>query len=94
MKYKSLPKNSDIDAEMALLQSASLLDIAAETAERMNDVDGLLNTAALWMKFGDQIYGFAEKVGEDKSADIMKMSESRLKLGFQTSEEHLGEEID
>lgn len=91
MKYKSLPKDAQIDPEVALLQAASTLDVAGETAERMSDVEGLLNVAAMWMKFGEQIQTFAEKVEEAekkaehaaKEGEIVKTSQPKIEVGFQ-----------
>jgi len=108
MKYKSLPKDSDIDPEVALLQGATALDVAGEIAERMNDVEGLLNVAAMWMKFSEQIQEFGEKVEEAekkaenkaKEGEIVKTSTPKIEVGFQCEpdpEEIIvedGEEID
>lgn len=90
MRYKSLPRDSDIDPKVALFQGALALDAAAETAEKINDVEGLLNVAAMWMKFSEQIEGFAEKVEETaeeaelkaREGEIVKATANKIEMGF------------
>lgn len=107
MVYKSLPKDSIIDPETALLQGAAALDAAGVVAEKMSDVEGLLNVAAMWMKFGEQIQGFVEKVEEaDKKAEekakegeIVRTNPGKIDMGFRPPSEpeiivEEGEEID
>lgn len=59
MRYKTLPTKGDVDPEMALLQGAYALDAAAEVAEKTNDVEGLLNAAAMWMKYSEAFDHYA-----------------------------------
>lgn len=105
MIYKKLPKDSEIDPEVALLQGASALDAAGEKAELLNDVEGLLNVAAMWMKFSEQIQEFASKVEEAtqkaiEAEEIVKSKQSKIEMGFciPTDEPEIiadeGEEID
>lgn len=91
MVYRKLPRNSVIDPEVALLQGAGALDAAGVIAENMSDVEGLLNVAAMWMKFGEHIQGFVEKVEEaEKKAEnaaregeIVKVTTPKIEMGFQ-----------
>lgn len=81
MRYKSLPASVDIDPEVALLQAVRALDAAAETAERINDVEGLLNTAAMWMKLSGSI----EIVAED-DPKYVRTTEAKFETGFQRTD--------
>lgn len=93
MRYKALLKDSDIDPEVALLQGALALDAAGERAEVMNDVEGLLNVAAMWMKFSETIHGFAEKVQQAqekadlkaREGEMIKTTDPKIDVGFQRS---------
>lgn len=85
MRYKPLSPKAEIDAEMALLQAVSALDAAAETAEKVNDVEGLLNTAAMWMKMSGTIGHFAEAVAEAEKEEVVKTS-PRIEMGFCAAE--------
>lgn len=84
--YKPLKANAEIDAETALLQAAAALDAAGHTAEKVNDVEGLMNVAAMWMKMSDTITNFTEyveqKVGEQGGSDVFKTS-PKIEVGFQ-----------
>lgn len=101
MIYKKLPRQSVIDPEVALIQGAYALDAAGTLAENLNDVEGLLNVAAMWMKFGESIQGYAEKVEEDekkaeakaKEGEIVKASSPKIGVGFQCAEPVEPEEI-
>jgi hypothetical protein len=93
MRYKPLPRDSHIDPEVALLQAASAMDAAGEMAEKLNDIEGLLNVAAMWMKFSEDIHGFAEAVekAEEKAdlkareGEMVKSSSSKIDMGFRPS---------
>lgn len=95
MRYKPLPKESHIDPEVALLQGALALDAAGEMAEKLNDVEGLLNVSAMWMKFSETIHGFAEAVekAEEKAdlkakeGEMVKNSQPKIDMGFQRAPE-------
>lgn len=91
MRYKALPRDAEIDPEVALLQGASALDAAAEVAEKLNDVEGLLNVSAMWMKFSESIQGFTDRLEEAaakaehkaKEGEIVRTSTSKIEMGFQ-----------
>lgn len=93
MRYKALPKESEVNPEVALLQGALALDAAAEMAEKLNDVEGMLNVAAMWMKFSEGLHGFIEKAQEaeekaelkDKEGEMVKTIASKIEVGFQGS---------
>jgi len=84
MRYKVSGTKDEISPEVSLIQAASALDAAAETAERMNDVEGLLQAAGMWMKLSDTIIQFATNLPvehEEKISEPKKMS-----IGFQPEE--------
>lgn len=84
MRYKALRRNGEIDAEVALLQGIQALDAACEVAEKTNDVEGLLNGTAMWMKLSETIQGFAEKAAEEARPEgIVKTTEPKIEIGFQ-----------
>lgn len=86
MRYKVLPKDSAIDSEVALLQGLLALDAAAEMAERLNDVEGMIQVSAMWMKYSESIHGFAEameRVKEDQN--ISTSGDPKFRTGFQSS---------
>jgi hypothetical protein len=85
MIYKKLVRGEDIGAETGLIQSAYALDAAAVTAERQNDVEGMLNVAAMWMKFTDTIVNFHEHVETEKEGEMIKTAEAKIEIGFQRS---------
>lgn len=80
MKYKALPVACDITQETVLLQAVRALDCAALAAEKTSDVEGLLNVAAMWMKFTESLDG--QVIMEDKSS----LFETSIPTGFQSSE--------
>lgn len=85
MRYKTLPKGVEIGPEEALLQSASAIDAAGAMAEQNRDVEGLLEVAALWMKFCEGIVGFSEKVEEAQDKQELKEKElvkGNTRVGF------------
>lgn len=83
MRYKALSKDSEIDPEVALLQSISALDAAGVKAQLMSDVDGLLNVAAGWMKISEVIQAFAEKAEE--VIENARVEETKIEMGFQAA---------
>lgn len=87
--YKPLPKDADIDPEVALLQSASALDAAGRMAEKLNDVEGMLNVAAMWIKFGEGVYELTSKTEEDldKAVEAGKAARAKIDVGFQVTRE-------
>lgn len=80
VRYKALPKDSDIDSEVALLQGLLALDAAGEVAEKLNDVEGLVQVSAMWMKFSETIQGFAEAAGQNISIS----GGPKFRTGFQS----------
>lgn len=90
-RYKALRRDADIDPEVALIQGALALDAAGEIAEKTNDVEGMLNVAAMWMKFGESIQTFAEKAEEDaekaelkaREGEVVKSGAGKIEMGFQ-----------
>lgn len=84
MKYKPLPKNSDIDSEVALLQGLLALDTAGEVAEKLNDVEGLIQVSAMWMKYSETIHGFAEAAA--RGGETVSISgDPKFRTGFQAA---------
>jgi hypothetical protein len=76
--YKRLSSKIEIDLETVLLQAASALDAAGVIAERNNDVEGLLNVSAFWMKFGDTLQEATASVVEEDMLGTKK-----FETGFQ-----------
>lgn len=81
--YKPIRRNADIDAEVALIQAAIALDAAGVVAETTNDVEGLLNVVAMWMKYGEALTNFTEYVEQEEAKKVVK--ESAVQTGFQRS---------
>lgn len=84
MRYKALSKNCDIDSEVALLQGLLALDAAGEVAEKLNDVEGLIQISAMWMKYSETIHGYAE-AGEAARQSISISGDPKFRTGFQSS---------
>lgn len=87
MKYKPLPQKAEINFAQMMTQAVSTLDAAAEVAERMNDTEGLINVAAMWVKMADILDGIvAEGIlspfPEDGDKTIPKVP-----TGFQKTDE-------
>jgi hypothetical protein len=82
MKYKGLSKDAEVDEKSSLLQATFALDAAGEVAERTNDVEGLLNVAAMWMKVGEAVGQFAPVVPLGKEG----LSVTTIPTGFQRSD--------
>lgn len=87
-RYKPTGPRALIDAEACLLQAASALDAAAERAENTNDVEGLLNVSAMWMKFSETIEGLAQHRLEQ---DSPMRSNQEFTTGFQAAAKTKGE---
>lgn len=81
MRYKALGPKEDVDPEKCLLQAAQALDAAAEVAEVTNDVEGLLNVSAMWIKFSESVSSFAEFASSHPGED--HESKSKIETGFQ-----------
>lgn len=92
MKYKPLPQKADINFLQMMTQAVSTLDAAAEVAERTNDVEGLINTAAMWMKMADIVEGIVAESMLGPFPDDDDKSRPRVPTGFQKQEE--GEQDD
>lgn len=82
MRYKATGPKDQIDAELCLVQAASALDAAAERAEQVNDVEGLLNVSAMWIKFSEAVENFARYKQEESPQEI---EGGKLATGFQAS---------
>lgn len=82
MRYKPTGPRQDIDAQVCLVQAASALDAAAERAEQTNDVEGLLNVSAMWIKFSETVENFLAYSHELAASDG---SEPKITTGFQAS---------
>lgn len=87
MKYKPLPQKADINFAQMMTQAVSTLDAAAEVAERMNDAEGLINVAAMWIKMADILEGIVAEgmlspFPEDEDKAMMKVP-----TGFQKTDE-------
>src|SRR4051794_13731362 len=80
--YRPIKRNADIDAEVALIQAATALDAAGVVAETTNDVEGLLNVVAMWMKYGEALTNFTEYV---ESQGATKQVVKEVQTGFQRS---------
>lgn len=85
MTYKKMPASGNVDGETALLQGAAALDAAAVVAEKTNDVEGLLNAAAMWLRFSEAIdhYATVANAEEAKQQEILKGS--TIQIGFQAN---------
>jgi hypothetical protein len=81
MRYKPMPTKGDINPETALIQGAYSLDAAAEVAERNNDVEGLLNVAAMWVKLSQDFDAFASG-----ALPTEENSRSNIAVGFQRND--------
>lgn len=84
MTYKILPKDAEIDPEVALLQSALAVDAAIKMAEANRDVDGMLNGSALWLKISESIHDFSDRVlkAEQEHEEVVKAGTSKIEMGF------------
>jgi hypothetical protein len=78
MRYKTIGKDCDIDAETAILQAAGAADAAGVCAEKLNDTEGLLNVANFWLKIGEAIVQYSNAVNEESVKHIAK-----FETGFQ-----------
>lgn len=88
-RYKAIGPHAEIDTEVALLQTAACLDAAAIVAERMNDVEGLMNVAAMWMRYGEALTNFTEYAEQQDAARKQIVYQSpKLSTGFQRSDQH------
>lgn len=86
MAYKRLPAKGDVDPEQALIQAIYALDSACVVAEKINDVEGLLNGAGLWIKVSEAMDEFAAgKTKVIENGELVK-SDSKIETGFQRSE--------
>ena len=84
MRYKAT--RGDIDSQTCLVQAANALDAAAERAEATNDVEGLLNVSAMWMKFSETVENFANyKQEQIISEQMAQTSPGQFQTGFQGS---------
>lgn len=84
MRYKA--SRGDIDAQTCLVQAASALDAAAERAEQSNDVEGLLNVSAMWIRFSETVENFSNYKQEQVVGDnLTQMAPGQFQTGFQGS---------
>jgi len=83
MKYKSSGIRDEINPELTLIQAASALDAAAETAEKLNDVEGLLQAAGMWIKLSDTIMQLTSSLPVEHEA---KSNDPKVSVGFQPEE--------
>jgi hypothetical protein len=91
MRYKVSRITDEISPEVTLIQAASALDAAAETAEKMNDVEGLLQTAGMWIKLSSTIMDFASAFPTVEHEE--KIGEPKMSVGFQPEEIILKERL-
>ena len=84
MRYKPMPKDSDIGPEETLVQTAYALDAAGVMAEKLNDVEGMLSVGAMWMKLGETISNMI--VAEEKPKEVIG-SKHATGVGFQAAPE-------
>ncbi len=59
MKYKGMPKDSDIGPDESITQGAYAIDAACFRADQLNDIEGLLAGAAMWMKLSEMLTHYA-----------------------------------
>lgn len=81
MKYKSMPRTGNVSSEIALIQGLHTLDAAATVAEQTQDVEGLLNVAAMWMRFGEVMDAYANGVQPSGTEDKVFV-ERQFETGF------------
>jgi hypothetical protein len=80
MKYKPMARDAEVNEASSILQAVYALDAAGVVAETTNDVEGLLNVAAMWMKLGEAAGQFMPMIDSDKEKFIS------LPTGFQRSD--------
>lgn len=82
MRYKA--SRGDIDSQTCLIQAASALDAAAERAEQSNDVEGLLNVSAMWIRFSETVENFNNYQKEQVVVDhLTETKTGNFQTGFQ-----------
>lgn len=79
MKYRPLTKNAEINFAAMLTQAVSTLEAAATVAESTQDVEGLLNTTAMFLKLADIVDGMVPLHVEEED----KKSITQIATGFQ-----------
>lgn len=83
MRYKPLPRSVNIGVDTLMVQAASTLDAASEVAETQNDVEGLLNVAAMWMKMAE---GMDIMMQNRPPMEDESVKSSTIKTGFQKTD--------
>lgn len=72
MRYRALPKDTELGVEECFLQAAAALDAAGVEASRVGDVGSLTNVSAMWMKLGENIVEVSKLThGTEKNSDIV-----------------------
>lgn len=85
MRFKRLKSDDEVGVEEVLLQSCQALEIAAVLAADDRDVEGLLNTSAMFMKLCETIIAVSkEREDPEEEGKVVTMDSAKnFDVGFQ-----------